>query len=151
LKEAFREKCMAIVAPKAAEEAIPFMTRDGGTQSLTERGRFSAVKYCLFKTDSPIWKTDLRDELIALIRKGRDDLRIYSNVSELFDLMMQGLRRGIDSTIGVSDVVALLSNQEFVRALWDTVTSRAIQYRMRMSYLEARLLLVQNGVPGEKT
>jgi KAP family P-loop domain len=149
LKEALREKCMAIVAPKAAEEAISFMTREGGIQSLTEQGRFAAVKYCLFKADSPMWNTGLRNDLIALIRKGRDDSRIYSNVSELFDLMMRGLKRGIDSTIGVSDVVALLSNQELVRALWDTVTSRAIQYRMRMSYLEARQLLVQNGVPEE--
>ena len=44
-------------------------------------------------------------------------------------------------------MVALLSNQQFVGALWDTVTSREIQYRMRMSYLEARQLLVQHGVP----
>jgi len=47
----------------------------------------------------------------------------------------------------MSDVVALLSEREFINALWDTVTSRAIQYRMQMSYIEARQLLVQNGVP----
>jgi hypothetical protein len=146
LKETLRIKCMAVVAPKAAKEAISFVTREGGIQSLTERGRFAAVKYCLFNPDSLVWKTDLRDELIASILKGKDDSRIYSNVSELFDLMMRCLRRDIDSTISRSDVVALLSNREFIKALWDVVTSRAIQYRMQMSYIEARQLLVQNGV-----
>jgi hypothetical protein len=146
-KKALRKKCMALVAPKAAKEAISFLTRDGGIQSLTERGRFAAVKYCLFKSDSPVWTSDLRNELIGLIHKGREDSKICSNASDVFDLMMQGLRRGIDSTIDMSDVVALLSNQEFIKALWDTVTSRAIQYRMQMSYIEARQLLVQNGVP----
>ncbi len=147
LREALRKKCVAVVAPKAAREAISFMTREGGIRSLTERGRFAAEKYCLFKADSPVWTTDLRNEFIALIRRGRDDSRIYSNVSDLFDLMMRSLRRAIDPTIDVSDVVTLLSNQEFVKALWDTVTSRGIQYRMQMSYIEGRQLLIQNGVP----
>lgn len=138
---------MAVVAPKAAKEAISFMTRDGGIQSLTERDRFAAVKYCLFKSDSHVWKTDLRDEFVALIRRGTTDFKIYSNVSDLFDLIVRGLRRDIDSTIGLSDIGALLSDQEFVKALWDTVTSKAIQYRMQMSYIEGRQLLVQNGVP----
>jgi len=147
LGEDLREKCMAVVAPGAAKEAISFMTREGGIQSLTERGRFATVKYCLFKSDSPVWKSDLRDELIALIRRGRDDATVYSNVSDLFDLMMRGLRRGIDTVIDVSDVVALLANHEFAKALWETVTSRAIQYRMQMSCIEARQLLIQHGVP----
>ncbi|MGB6631298.1 MAG: hypothetical protein WBE52_08665, partial [Terriglobales bacterium] len=147
LKEELRRKCMAVVAPKAAKEAISFMTRDGGIQSLTERDRFAAVKYCLFKSDSHVWKTDLRDEFVALIRRGTTDFKIYSNVSDLFDLIVRGLRRDIDSTIGLSDIGALLSDQEFVKALWDTVTSKAIQYRMQMSYIEGRQLLVQNGVP----
>jgi len=147
VKEALRKKCMAIVAPKAAKEAISFLTRDGGIQSLTERGRFAGLKYCLFKSDSPVWKTDFRDELIGLIRKGREDSVIYSNATDLFDLMIRALRRGVDSTINVSDVVALLSNEAFIKALWNTVTSRAIQYRMQMSYIEAQQLLVQNGVP----
>ena len=147
LREDLREKCRAVVAPRAAKEAISFMTREGGIQSLTERGRFATVKYCLFKADSPVWKTDLRNELIALIHKGRDDSTVYSNVSDLFDLMMRGLRRGIDTVIDTSDVVVLVANHEFTKALWETVTSRAIQYRMQMSYIEARQLLIQNGVP----
>ncbi|MGB9490141.1 MAG: hypothetical protein WCA92_06710, partial [Terriglobales bacterium] len=147
LKEALRKECMAIVAPKAAKEAISFMTRDGGIQSLTERGRFAAVRYCLFKSDSPVWTTDLRNELIALIRKGDDDPKIYSNVSDLFDLVMWSLKGGVDSPIDRSDAVALLSDQEFIKALWNTVNTRAIQYRMQMSYIEGRQLLIQNGVP----
>jgi hypothetical protein len=105
------------------------------------------VKYCLFKSDSPIWKTDLRDEFVGLIRRGKDDSKIYSNASDLFDLMVRGLQGAVESTIGMSDVVTLLSNQEFIKALWETATSRAIQYRMQMSYIEARRLLIRNGVP----
>jgi hypothetical protein len=147
LKKALGEKCMAVVGPKAAKVAISFMTRDGGIRSLTERNRFASVKYCLFKSDSPIWKTDLRDEFVGLIRKGKDDSKIYSNASDLFDLMVRGLQGAVESTIGMSDVVTLLSNQEFIKALWETATSRAIQYRMQMSYIEARRLLIRNGVP----
>jgi hypothetical protein len=147
LREALREACMAIVAPKAAKEAISFMTRDGGIQSLAERGRFTTVKYCLFKSNSPVWKTDLRDEFIASIYKGRDNPMVYSNVSGFFDLIMRGLRRDVDSAMDAPDVIALLSDQEFIKALWETVTSRPIQYRMLMSYIEARRLLIQTGVP----
>ena len=135
------------MAPKAAREAISFLTRGGGTQNLTERGRFARVEHCLFKSDSPVWTTDLRNELIALPRDEGDDPTVYSNVNDLFDLMIRSLRRGVDSTIDTSDVVALLSNQEFIKVMWGTVTSRAIQYRMQMRYIEARQLLVQRGVP----
>ncbi len=147
LREQLRRKCMSVVAPKAAKEAVSFLARPGGIQSLTERDRFPAVKYCLFKSDSPIWKGEIRIEFIALIRSGRDDCTVYSNVSDLFDLMVRGLRRGGDSSIDTSDVGSLLSNQEFSKAMWDTVTSRPIQYRMQMSYIESRQLLIQNGVP----
>ena len=47
----------------------------------------------------------------------------------------------------MSDVDALLSNQECTKTMWDTVTSKPIQYRMQMSYIESRQLLIQNGVP----
>jgi KAP family P-loop domain len=146
-KKALRTKCRAVVAPKAGKEALSFVTREGGIQSLTERGRFAGVKYCLFKSDSPVWSTDLRNEFIALIRRGSVDSKIYSNAGDLFDLMQLGLRRAIDSTIDMSDARELISDQEFVKALWDTVTSKAIQYRMQMSFIESRQLLIQNGVP----
>src|SRR5437899_3731276 len=35
-RQELRDKCVAIAAPKAAREALTFMTRDGGIQSLTE-------------------------------------------------------------------------------------------------------------------
>jgi hypothetical protein len=60
---------------------------------------------------------------------------------------MRGLRRDVDSAMDAPDVIALLSDQEFIKALWETVTSRPIQYRMLMSYIEARRLLIQTGVP----
>ena len=147
LKEALRNRCMALAAPKAAKEAISFLTREGGIQSLTERQRFEGIKYCLFKSDSPVWTTDLRNEFVALIRKGREDSTIFSNANDLFDLLVTSLRGGVGSTIAPSDVVGLVSDQEFTQVLWETVTSKTIQYRMQMSYIEARQLLVQNGVP----
>jgi hypothetical protein len=87
-KRALRGKCSAIAAPKAAEEAIAFITREGGIQSLTEQGRFPAVKWCLFHPDSPIWTTVLRDTLLDSIRKGREDPVVYTNVRGYFDLLV---------------------------------------------------------------
>ncbi len=41
----------------------------------------------------------------------------------------------------------LVSDEAFVKCLWGTVTSREIQYRMRMTFLQGRRVLIQNGVP----
>lgn len=146
MRKALREKCEAIVAPKAAKEALGFMVRDGAIRSLTEQGRFPAVKYCLFNPLSPIWKTKLRDELLGLIGKGRDNQVILTNVRDLLDLIISGLDRGIDS-IGTREISALLSDEEFVRILWETVTSRGIQYRMQITFIRARQSLINNGAP----
>ena len=145
LRAALRGKCRDIIALKAAKEAISFMSREGGVRSLTEPRRFGGVKYCLFNADSPVWTTDLRNELIELIRKGPPDSVVYSNASDLFDLIILALRRSGDSPIDVSNATRLASTQEFIAALWNAVTARPIQYRMQMSYVNARQLLVQNG------
>jgi len=145
-RQELREKCATIVAPKAAREAITFMTRDGGNQSLTERGRFSAVKSCLFLPDSLIWKTPLRDELLESVRRGREDFVIYANVRAYFDLLIDGLEHGMDS-IGRKEIAAVLANEAFVRCLWETVISRGIQYRMQINFLRARQSLINNGIP----
>lgn len=145
-KQALRERCVAILAPKAAREAITFVAKEGGIRALNERGRFSGVKNCLFRSESPLWKTGMRDEILELIRKGRDNFIIYSNVRELFDLLLRGLEHGIDS-VGRQGIAKVLSDQEFVQRLWETVTSRGIQYRMQTEFLQARSLLVQNGIP----
>jgi hypothetical protein len=145
-KQALRGKCVAIVAPRAAREAITFITRDGGIQSLTERGRFPAVKHCLFGSDSPVWKTGLRDELLEFVRRGCKDFVIYVNVRDYFNLLVQGLEHGMDS-ISRQDIATVLSDEVFVRALWETVTSRGIQYRMQITFIRARQSLIQNGIP----
>lgn len=147
-KQALRRKCMAIIGPTAARESITFITRDGGIRNLTERGRFSAVKYCLFQPDSPVWTSSLRDELFYLIRKGLEDFVTYSNVCDLFQLLVRGLEYGIDS-IGRQDIATLLSNKTFVRCLWDTVVSRGIQYRMQIEFIRARQAFIRNGAPEE--
>ncbi len=92
LREALRGRCEAIVAPKAAKEAIKFLTRDGGIQSLTERGRFFAVKYCLFSPESPVWKTSLRDKLLELIGSGRENLTIYRMSANSLTYSFRGSR-----------------------------------------------------------
>jgi len=145
-RQELRDKCVAIAAPKAAREAITFMTRDGGIQSLTERGRFPAVKHCLFRPDSPIWKTGLRDELLELVRRGREDFVIFANVRAYFRLLTEGLEHGMD-LIGREDIARVLSDEPFVRCLWETVISRGIQYRMQIAFLRARQSLIQNGIP----
>lgn len=148
-KQALRRKCVAIAAPRAAREAITFMNREGGIKCLTEPGRFSGVKYCLFRPDSPVWKTNLRDNLLELIHKGREDPTIYANVSEFFKLLLQGLEHGLD-VVGKEDIATVLSDEPFVQCLWETVTSREIQYRMQIAFLRARKSLIQNGISEAK-
>lgn len=146
MKQALRKKCHEIVAPRAAKEGLSFLTRDGGILSLTEHGRFPAIKYCLFNRRSPVWTTELRDEFLGLIGKGQDDDIIYSNVREYMDLVVRGLQLGggIDG-IGVREISELLKDEEFVQLLWRTATSREIQYRLQMSFLEARQSLISSG------
>jgi hypothetical protein len=146
MRQELRDNCAAIAAPKAAREAITFMTRDGGIQSLTERGRFSAVKTCLLRSDSPIWKTPLRDELLELVRTGREDFVVFTNVRTYFMLLIEGIERGIDS-IEREEIAGVLADEVFVRCLWETVTSRGIQYRMQITFLRARQSFIRNGVP----
>jgi hypothetical protein len=54
-RAALRDKCLAIVYPRAAEEALEFFHRDGAINTLFERNRFFAVKCCFFLPNSPIW------------------------------------------------------------------------------------------------
>jgi hypothetical protein len=145
-KRDLNRKCLEIVASKAAREAITFVTREGGIRSLSEHGRFPAVKYCLFNSESPIWKTALREDVLGLIREGRENLTIYSNVRDLFSFLVQGLDHGVDS-ISKKEFTALLPSEGFVRSIWECLTSRGIQYRMQMSIIQGRQTLIQNGVP----
>jgi hypothetical protein len=111
---------------------------------MAEPDRFWAIKYCLFKPESPLWKTPLREELIELIRSGRESSVVYVNAREYFDLLAEGLERGID-WLQRQDIVLLLSCEAFVKSLWETVTSRSIQYRMQIKFLRARDTFLQNG------
>jgi len=144
MRKALRETCEQLVAPKAAEEAIGFMTREGAIHSLTEQGRLTGVKHCLFQRRPPVWTSKLRNILLATIRKGRTDPLIYVNVLDFFDLIVYGLERGIDS-IGPRDVSNLLSDEKFVSTLWRTVTSRTIQYRLQVRFIQARQALITAG------
>jgi hypothetical protein len=149
LKDSLRQKCRDIVAPKAAKQALSFLTRDGGIRSLTEARRFKGPMYCLFDPDSPVWTTDVRKELIELINKSSTDPIIYSNAGDLFDLIVLALRGSSDSPIDPSSAIRLISVQEFTAALWKAVTENPIQYRMQMVYVNARQLFIQNGVSEE--
>jgi hypothetical protein len=147
-RAALRDKCLEIVFSKAAQEAIGFFRRDGAINSLNEGGRFFAVKRCLFQPDSPIWKTNLQARLIDVVRSGRTDFVAYVNVRDFFSLLVQGLDTGIDS-IRREDIAQVLSNQEFVRSMWQTIVSRGIQYRMQVTYIRGRQSLIEKGVPEE--
>jgi len=111
-----------------------------------EKDRFASVKYCLFSRISPLWQGDHRRNFIALLRTGKTKPTVYSNARDLFDLLMRGVRGGIDS-LDRQSITELLSDHEFVQVLWDVATSRPIQYRMQMSFIDARKVLIQHGAP----
>ncbi len=144
-RQALRERCLLLVSAKAAKEAVDFLGHDGNVRRLTERGRFIGVKYCLFKPDSAVWKTGLRNDLLKLVRSGQEDNEIYRNLRDLFELLVQGLQYGIDA-VSREDVAAVLANEEFVGCLWAAIVSRGIQYRMLITYIQARRSLIQNGI-----
>lgn len=144
-KQALRQQCVALIAPKAAKEAMEFLIKPGGVQSLTEQGRFSGVRFCLFHPESPVWNTDLRAELLETIGRGRENLVIYLNIVEYFRLLVEGLEVGIGS-LGRQNVLKIFSDQALVKLLWEVVTSKEIQYRTQVTFIRARATLLENGV-----
>jgi hypothetical protein len=146
VKKSLREKCMAVVLSKAAAEALELLTRQGGIRSLMERGRLIGAKFCLLHHDSPVWKEPRRGKFISLVHLGKDNPYAYDNVREYFDILIQGLDVGFD-WLRREEISSIVSDEKIVELLWHTVTSRPIQYRMRMSFIEARQRLVQYGVP----
>jgi hypothetical protein len=147
-RKAIRSKCLEIVSERAAKEAITFFARERGIQTLTEAGRFFAVKQCLFDPDSPIWRGALREDLFNIMRRGREDSIIYANVRDLFVTVSRGLQSGIDM-VSKDNIVRLLSDREFVGCLWDVTLSRGIQFRMQIAFVRGREAFIQNGAPEE--
>ncbi len=145
MRETLRTRCQAIVGPKAAKEAIEFMAREGGIRSLTEPGRFRAVKYCLLDHRSPIWTSTLRDELLGVIRKGKDDQVIYANVCDYIEILARTLQSGGVDGVASAQIKDLLKDEELVRCVWTTVTSKPIQYRMQIGFLQTRQSLISGG------
>jgi hypothetical protein len=121
-----REKCVEVVYPKTAEEAIDFFRRDGAMNILFEGNRFLAVKCCLFKPDSPIWGNSLQGKLIEIVRSGRQDSVVYINVQDFFRILIQGLGTGVD-WIQREDIAKTLSNEKFVQSIRETIIGRGIQ------------------------
>ena len=79
------------------QSLLALVVEGDAIHSLTEQGRFTGVKYCLFQRRSPVWTSKLSNRLLAIIREGRTDPTIYLNVRDFFDLVVNGLERGIDS------------------------------------------------------
>lgn len=48
---------------------------------------------------------------------------------------------------GRQDVAAVLSDREVVQCVWEVATSRGVQYRMQMHFIQVRQAFIQNGTP----
>lgn len=143
-RKALLNRCSAVIAPRVAKQAIGLLTLEGGMRSLSEQGRFIAFKYCLFDSSSPVWTTQLKDELITLLNRGLEEPIIYENAKQLLDLLIEARTKGTEFR---SDGVGpLLSDEVFVAPLWRTATSREIQWRMQIKFLRYRQALLQNGI-----
>jgi hypothetical protein len=68
------------------------------------------------------------------------------NARDFFNLLAQGLEQGID-VASKKDIVTILSDGKLAQCLWENVTSRGIQYRMRITFLRARQSFIRIGVP----
>ncbi|MCC6397047.1 MAG: hypothetical protein IT282_08495 [Bacteroidetes bacterium] len=143
-----RKELVRLVSVSVSEQTIDFLRQDGSVRQLNERGRLEAFKYCLFHPDSPVRKSNLRQALIELLRQGEQDAVIYRNARLLLALLVRIRREGLDM-ITREEVADMLLDEELVRQLWITATSREIQYRMQYSMLEIRQFLIQNGISEE--
>jgi hypothetical protein len=63
-------------------------------------------------------------------------------------ILVQGLETGLDS-IRREEIAKILSNEEFVSAICETITARGIQYRTQISFIRGRDVLIQSGVREE--
>jgi|SRR5579864_1024858 len=147
-KTELRNKLTSIIAQPVAEDAIALMAQDGGVRGLREKDRFAGWKFCLFNPESPIWKTPLWQQLVEAIRNGRKDSIAFHNSRDLLELIIDGLESKIDFATR-QELVAILSNREFVEELWGTVISREIQFRMQIRFIRWRTSLINNGIPQE--
>jgi hypothetical protein len=145
LKHALRTKCVGVIISKVAKDAIESLSREGAVRELFEQGRFVGYKYCLFNRQSPVWTTDLQNDLVEVIRTGASDHIVYQNVHHFLHIILQAARSGFDH-VTQSDITTLLSREEFVRTLWQTITSREIQYRKQHGIISARGTLIKLGV-----
>jgi hypothetical protein len=118
----------------ASLEALSFVNKKLGINSIRERGRHDGVKFCLFNSASPVWTTDSRKTLIAIIESGRENDIVYDNVQELFSILTAALAHRVDF-VSRHESSRILRNHAFVRTLWETVTLRTIQFRMQIAYL----------------
>jgi KAP family P-loop domain len=148
LRKAFGGRLTEIIAPAAAREAVNFIIREDGVRNLSEAGRFSAAKACLFRSSSPIWTSEVRPKLLVVIQGWKEDSAINANVRDLFDLLIRGLENGVDS-VNRSDIATFLRDHDLVKSLWEAVTSKTIQYRLQITYIRGRQQLIQNGIPEE--
>jgi hypothetical protein len=146
LRKAFGGRLTEIVAPAAAREAVNFITREDGVRNLSEVGRFSAAKACLFRASSPIWTSAVRPNLLVVVRRWKEDSIINANVRDLFDLLIRGLENGIGA-VNQSDIATFLRDHDLVKFLWEAVTSKTIQYRLQIAYIRGRQQLIQGGIP----
>lgn len=145
-RKALRAKCMDILAPLAARETLNFLTRPGGIQSLAEQGRFTGIKYCLLNLESPMWKEPLYSELLDLLNRGQKEPVIFENACNLLNFLLKEQVPDI-GPIPSRNVKTVLSNETLARSLWKTVTSKGIQYRMRINFIRVREALLQIGIP----
>jgi len=145
-RKALRAKCMDILAPLAARETLNFLTRPGGIQSLAEQGRFTGIKYCLLNLESPMWKEPLYSELLDLLNRGQKEPVIFENACNLLNFLLKEQVPEI-GPIPSQNVKTVLSNETLARSLWKTVTSKGIQYRMRINFIRVREALLQIGIP----
>jgi hypothetical protein len=63
-------------------------------------------------------------------------------------ILVQGPETGLDS-IRREEIAKILSNEKFIGAICETITARGIQYRMQISFIRGRDVLIQSGVREE--
>lgn len=145
LKKQLRSACITRLLPKVERACVAYLHRPESLRVLSTPQSSPAFRYVLFSADRLPWSKEIRNGLLDVMREAKTDENAYDKANEFLDLLVQMARNG---TIYLDTQCAerIAKDQDFVSALWQAATSRAIQFRMQNSYLAKRAALIQLGV-----
>jgi hypothetical protein len=117
------------IEPLVADRVLRRFSEKGGITALWEQRGYLPEKWVLFNGESPLWRDDRRERMLALLNRANSDLSVHSNALELLYMVSKGLNEGIGIAYGPEKIRKLVEDREISGSLWKAATARPVQYR----------------------